>query len=476
MRIANIIFEECGTASNIVSLDLTCQSGESSNDVHLHYVEFRDNVLSEDKWLIESANPSCTHLALQNIDVVKNRCASVGCISLASVNNLTDVRLKRNSAATSATVSQGVFNSSVGSDTTATRISATRNQIKIFNVFNGTLSISDSLFRGNRASDSSSLNYLSNGGSVLLSNQSRLTITNCSFEENSGQNGGALFVVASQFNMLNCTLGRNIASEGNGGAITARYGSTVVIVGTDFYNNEAPYGGACDFEQSEVTMRNLIFQSNVATNDDGGAVHNSGGVIMGESLRFVGNHAASRSGALQFQYTPRVVLSNIEFQNNTGSFGGAIGASNSEIELRPPCSFTTNHVIHDGGSINLSNSAASITSCYFHSNSADAGGSMWLGGGSRSSIENSSFINETVELNGGAIHLSQSSSMNASGSRFSGNHHIFVCKNVLCLPFHSPDPKPSQEIELKEMEELCSCRTSPILLFQTVVLKKITAR
>lgn len=204
-----------------MSLDMKCESGDADNEVELHHVEFEDNVFSGDAKIISITNPSCTKLTLLDVALFENTCSGVGCISLAAVNSFTNVRILDNSIVANPVVSHAVFDAPVVSTITATHISASSNQIRIFSVFNSTLSVSNSHFLRNAIAASSSVSYRSIGGGVLLSNQSRVTMTNCQFEDNSGQNGGAFFALESQINLQVCTFQRNDGLGGIGGAIRA---------------------------------------------------------------------------------------------------------------------------------------------------------------------------------------------------------------------------------------------------------------
>ena len=73
------------------------------------------------------------------------------------------------------------------------------------------IAISNSIFLGN-----GTLNE--NGKSALTCNNSRITVINCHFEENTGFNGGAISIEVTNLDLINCTFFRNIANI-YGGAI-----------------------------------------------------------------------------------------------------------------------------------------------------------------------------------------------------------------------------------------------------------------
>eukprot|EP00210_Caulerpa_lentillifera_P006613 g6318.t1 len=316
-----------------------------------------------------------------------------------------------------------VFTPPALAETTAISIAGHRNRIRIFSIFNSTLSLSDSYFYGNRVNRSSSDMYLTVGGSVIASNQSTVTVVNTTFEENSGYNGGALNIINSQMNLENCIFRRNNASGGPGGAIRIIEGSSVDLKGTEFSNNTASSGGACFLLRSNVQMSNLTFSRNTATGSNGlgGAIENMFGEIDGKDLRFIENIATGSGGGLQTHYTIHISLTDILFESNIGRRGGAFQAYSTMIELLPPCRFISNQGDEDGGGIHMENSTASISWCDFSSNRALQGGSLHIGFRSMANISGSSFYNETALRKGGAISLIERSAMNLSNTHFSSN-------------------------------------------------------
>lgn len=427
VRIANIIFTDCFNSGDIVSVNITCANGDISNDVKLHHVEFQDNVLSEDRMIIATGNSSCTNLTLHNVKLVNNTCSGGGCMSLSRVNTLTDLRIEENDVASNATDLQAVFISPLYSATTVANLSALSNRIRIFIVFNSTLSIADSFFHRNRASNSISTGFQAVGGGVLIANHSTINVQTTIFEENSGQNGGAIYVTGSNLSVVNCTFRRNSGRRESGGAIRGIEQSRVTIEATSFYNNNATQGGACYFSRTSVTIRNLIFRRNVATGCCGGAVYIAGGEINGEAMRFLKNSAGIAGGGLHCHFNRRVSLSNVLFQNNTGVSGCAIDAMTTTLELRPPCTFIEHQGSNYGGAISQTNSSSNILSCSFESSRSLYGGalSVWY---SHAIVKACRFLNGNATSHGGAIYLFRNSTIDVSDTLFSGN-----CFSVTCI-------------------------------------------
>ena len=220
----------------------------------------------------------------------------------------------------------------------------------------GNVSITNCSFQNNSADE---------GGAVLLDGPTdNVSITNCTFQNKSATDGdgGAVRLVGSTGNVsiTNCTFQNNSATYGNGGAVRL-VGSTgnVSITNCTFQNNSATYGGAVwlDGSTGNASFTNCTFQNNSATYGDGGAV------------RLVGS-------------TGNVSITKCTFQNNSATYG-------------------------DGGAVRLVGSAGnvSITNCTFQNNSATDGGAVMLSSAGYVSITHCTFQNNSATFDGGAIYI-----------------------------------------------------------------------
>eukprot|EP00210_Caulerpa_lentillifera_P006633 g6336.t1 len=424
VTLANIIFTDCNSTDHIMHVESTCESADRNSDIRLQYVAFQDNQITEDKRIITIAEPNCISLTLHQVDVIRNLCSRDGCFSLALTNTLTNVTIEDNIMNGNGSASHAVFSSPAFAETEAITISGHGNRMRIFSIYNSTLSISDSYFQGNRVNSSSSDIHQSVGGSVIFLNQSTATVMNSTFEENSAYNGGVFNILTSRLIMETCTVRANDAFDTDGGAIYAVVESRVDLLDTDFTDNEGRYGGACHFHHTYVTMRNLTFTSNLAfaTNGLGGAIYASHGEINGSALRFFENRALVTTGGLTTYLTSRVSLSDVLFEGNRGRYGAGLSVYRGHLELRPPCVFRGNGATEVGGAVRVRNATASILSCEFSLNTALLGGTFRVELDSNADIDRSSFLNETALRRGGAISLIERSAMNLSNSYFSGNY------------------------------------------------------
>eukprot|EP00210_Caulerpa_lentillifera_P006657 g6360.t1 len=408
----------------MLRVENSCETAEATNEVQLQNIAFQNNQIAENKRIIAMTEPSCTHLTLRNVNFVSNHCSRDGCASMASVNELINVSVERNTVNRNGSASHGVFTYPAGSKTTAFNISGFENEMRIFNLVNSTFFMSYSHFQGNGIYTSSWGFDRTVGGSVILSTQSRVRISETSFEENSANDAGAINALISQLSLVNCTFRGNNGLVGSGGAIRATEYSNINLTDTEFVNNTANQGGACYFVHTEVTMKNLTFNRNNATDGSGGAIYTEYGAISGTTLRFYYNEAGRWGGGLCTDFTTYASLTDVVFRNNSGKIGGAIGVFSSSLELLPPCRFVQNRGKADGGAIAESNSDSFLTSCYFVANMAENGGALWMGNGSVAVINSTNYYNRAESNNEDIVELFQMPSFNLSDSLFSYNEAL----------------------------------------------------
>ncbi len=109
-----------------------------------------------------------------------------------------------------------------------------------------------------------------NGG---ISNQGTLTITDCTFSDNSGTDGGAIYNFGS-LSVIGCTFNGNSAIHG--GAIYDD--GTLTVTNSTFSGNSAIDGGAIYESLLYPTVTNSTFSGNSATN--GGAIFVNSGIVF----------------------------------------------------------------------------------------------------------------------------------------------------------------------------------------------------
>lgn len=245
------------------------------------------------------------------------------------------------------------------------------------------------------------------GGAVY--NTGALTVTNSTFINNSGVNGGAIFnrlgpdawsggsrrnsgtltVRDSTFTDNRAVGPSNVVAMG--GAIVNGAKAKLTVTGSTFTNNSAQYDGGAISNQhdSKLTVTNSTFTNNDAVTLTGGAISNGyGSKFTVTSSTFTDNTAQLQGGAIEgVSEGPTVIVTNSTFVGNScrDSFGGAI--------------FNPYH-----GKLKVTNST-------FVNNSAFGGGAIinWDNGDwARLTVANSTFSSNiaTGSWGGGAISTS----------------------------------------------------------------------
>lgn len=180
--------------------------------------------------------------------------------------------------------------------------------------YRGTLSVSSSTFKNNKADF---------GGAI---NSFKSIIRKCTFKNNQvKEEGGAICTLRSTIS--SCTFNNNYA-KGKGGAIFAADEPTtngnLTVISSTFNNNQAKEeGGAiCAWSISTSTVKSCTFKNN--NGKSGGAIHFHGGTMSIKKCTFKNNQAKSKGGAIECEYGSLDVSSCTFNNNQVKSKGGAI--------------------------------------------------------------------------------------------------------------------------------------------------------
>ncbi|MCA9272498.1 MAG: right-handed parallel beta-helix repeat-containing protein [Phycisphaerales bacterium] len=235
------------------------------------------------------------------------------------------------------------------------------------------------------------------GGAIQLSGGIS-TIRACDFISNrtSGQPGGAIRLLDGEHAVIGCVFAGNTANR-DGGAISVEYGS-VLITGTEFYDNNSSSsgrGGAAAIVVSDPTIQSQIdrcvFIANSASRGGALLLNNQGdpedSLVLSAST-FVQCEATMTGGAVSVDpNSGRVRITHVDFNENKAAYGGGLfGGANVEHSL-----FEGNDAQFDGGG--------------FY-------------GSSRSTVENSDFINCFAGISGGGTYAVSAITL----TNFNGNY------------------------------------------------------
>jgi predicted outer membrane repeat protein len=233
------------------------------------------------------------------------------------------------------------------------------------------------------------------GGGVYVT-QGHLTINQCIFDSNIGNEGAGLATVEGNPLISNCEFTSNDSTREGGGLYVEDGFAT--LTDCRFTGNSAEkYGGGVYTDTSETTVTNCVFTENSSDY--------SGGGVYTESSD--------------------TTIVNCEFTSNTSVFvGGGLFDSEGFVSLED-CRFTENASEWAGGGVFTSLSDTTIVSCEFTSNRAiiysraEGGGVVNISG--VISIFDSSFVDNSAEYLGGAVYCLDESDATIVGCTFSRN-------------------------------------------------------
>jgi len=217
-----------------------------------------------------------------------------------------------------------------------------------------------------------------------------------------------------------------------GGVLNNRNGGTATI-NANFINSSAQdRGGAILVDSGTVTIQRGVYNHNNATN--GGAIYvNSGATLNITSSNFsINNNSASTAGGAIYNNGGNVTiqrdlsqtLGNVSIASNSAASGGAIFAKDRQLSI-DGVEINNNTSSGIGGAIAISNikppNPVSITRTYFHDNSSGAnGGAVYLSDFSTLNVGAATFARDKAAGLGGGIYADILSSVNVLNSTFLG--------------------------------------------------------
>jgi len=208
------------------------------------------------------------------------------------------------------------------------------------------------------------------------------TIANCIIRNNSSsENGGGMTIMSGSPKVKNCTFSEN--SGAYGGAVYC-CGEAVDMNDCRFIDNTATYGGAI-YNEYYVTLTNCEFSRNSATT--GGAIVNWYNVILNNCT--FGDNSATNVGAVYNLWdATSTTFTNCVFSGNHASGTGAV-FNDFAGPAFVNCTFAGNYASGPnsvGGAVVNRCCNPSIVNCIFWGNNASAGKNISNYGGSNPNI------------------------------------------------------------------------------------------
>ena len=266
---------------------------------------------------------------------------------------------------------------------------------------------------------------LGTGGAMTIFG-ANATITNSNFTGNRARIGGGVYIGASSGNAdIDGAIWRNNVAKERGGAIDLR-ASSVNVTNSKFYDNIAVNGSA--LYVGGVGTNNNVYSSSFVGNNAtgyGGAIFWKAYAGEIEDSNFTSNTAQYGGAIFLNGVSSNSNLTNVIFRyNNATKNGGAIDCNSSNIALNNVL-FEFNNAGEYGGALCRESNATNGTGSNntFRSNHAgiSGGGSAWMGVYGVQ-INDYKFIDNTADVNGGAIYIAYGSDNSViNNSVFTGN-------------------------------------------------------
>lgn len=196
-------------------------------------------------------------------------------------------------------------------------------------------------------------NWGESGGAIFIRpGADNCTIANSSFINNEGRysgddefvEGGGIDTHANYTTIIDCVFRGNTALT-TGGAVN--FGSNTVghrLIGSIFTNNHAPIGGALRSINNDLLIENCFFDNNYANETSGGALYLRLSDTTIKDCVFTNNHAANNGGAI-YDITGNLNIINTSFTNNQAVNGGAV---HTDSQLKVINSNFTNNQANTG--------------------------------------------------------------------------------------------------------------------------------
>ena len=296
-------------------------------------------------------------------------------------------------------------------------------------------------------------NHAANDGGAIWIARS-CSVSNSNFKDNyAGGNGGAIYSNGNDVVLSNVNFSKNNV-EGKGGAVYVRYDSNIIsnakfdgdyanndggavyfygdynkIYNSTFKNTNALNGGAVYLAGAYGSIYNASFV-NVSAKENGGAVHSVSYTATLNHTTFDNVYAKEFGGAIYLSGEKSQII-NTQVENSYAGCGGGIYSLASRAIISKSkfknVSAIGSQLGRGGGAIYSTGSYVNITDSNFTDCSAyRQGGAVWVwnrGG----LLNNLRFVNNSVTaseadyVEGGALYIFHSMSINVTNSYFENN-------------------------------------------------------
>lgn len=211
-------------------------------------------------------------------------------------------------------------------------------------------------------------NYFDERGGAILSRE-HVTVSGVVMVGNSAVRGGAVFIDAGEFTLIESTLSENAAFDG--GAINVSVGTALYVIGSLLTTNTARNWGGAILNSGVATIRNSTIASN--STNVGGGVFSSGGTTTISDSTIANNSSAAGGGFLNSNGVATISRSTF-WGNSVVQDGGGVGSSGALTVTES--TFSGNHAGVRGGGIHIASGVATINGVTVSNNAAGIGGGI----------------------------------------------------------------------------------------------------
>lgn len=283
---------------------------------------------------------------------------------------------------------------------------------------------------------------------IFAANVINLSVTNSDFHDNFGARGAVYPLRCNGVTITDCTFSDN-TGDGFGGAAFFWNNLNVLIEDCEFLSNAAPNCAAFYIDDREsvteadnFVIRNCLFEGNTATNGVAGAFYGFDNSMTVEDCDFIANSATSTAGAVYCSGNSgvggnpgdggEIILRGNLFELNSGSFGGAVSTfSENGLYTLENNEFVENACVSGGGAvIHGFGSISTHIGGTYSKNTADYGGALMIQNNNTVvDVMSSDFVENSgsgATSPGGAIAMISGATISIDDSNFELNNAMGV--------------------------------------------------
>eukprot|EP01117_Protostelium_nocturnum_P012299 TRINITY_DN4525_c0_g1_i4.p1 TRINITY_DN4525_c0_g1~~TRINITY_DN4525_c0_g1_i4.p1 ORF type:complete len:803 (-),score=204.91 TRINITY_DN4525_c0_g1_i4:52-2436(-) len=233
-------------------------------------------------------------------------------------------------------------------------------------------------------------------------------VSNTIFASNGGDYGGGIYS-NSNLTVRNCLFQQNLVLQ-KGGGIYTETGVYLTVDNSTFSDGTGQLAGGGIWANGPSFISNSSFYNNVGQNGGGVVLSNEIGISTVEGCIFLNNYVSDHAGGGLFVNRRATgVVRNCLFQGNIAIFGGAGVFLEEFSSLKVYNSnFTSNSLMYygsgyGGGIGGWISTKLQVFGCTFTSNNGTFGGGIFATTFSEVVVQDSTFTSNTALLNGGGV-------------------------------------------------------------------------